>query len=326
MLVRLVLGVRRLWIVLLCGACGPVVSGGSDDGSTSAMEGPDGSTGEAPDPTLGTSGDPSGPDPSGPDPSGPGTSTGTTEGGESGSSTGDGITFIEPTGGCGDLPDGVLGHCSLPECTPEEQECFEGEACKAWANDGGAVWNATRCSPVPDDAGLVGEPCAAEGSAVTGVDTCDVGLMCWNVDPETLEGTCAEYCDAEDGDPGCTDPSETCSVWNESVLPLCLPACDPLASTCGEGFGCYPGSEANFVCVRDGEQVHQDDVFHPECSSGTFWANAERVDGCVDDEPCCAAYCDLSAAAPCGAGVECLPFFKAPDPAFEDVGYCQAAQ
>lgn len=318
---------RWCWLVLLCCACGPVVvpGGGDDDGATatSGDVGSSTSDGGPVSSTAPTTADPTEP---GSTTSTPGTSdTGSHGSEDSGDSSSSGIGFIDPTqGGCEDLPDGVLGHCTFIDCTPEEQDCFEGEACKAWANDGTTIWNATRCAPVADEPGQLGEPCIVEGSAVTGVDTCDVGLMCWNVDAKTNEGACVQFCDPIDGDPGCADPGATCNVSNEGVLPLCLPACDPLEPSCGEGFGCYPGSDSNFVCLREGEQVEYDWVFHPECPAGTFMANSKQIDGCTDEEPCCASFCDLSAEQPCGPKVECLPYFKLDTPPFEDVGYCGA--
>ena len=41
----------------------------------------------------------------------------------------------------------------------------------------------------------VGFVFTALGSAVSGVDNCAQGSMCWGVDPETLEGECIAFCD-----------------------------------------------------------------------------------------------------------------------------------
>ena len=56
-----------------------------------------------------------------------------------------------------------------------------------WANDGGGAWNATKCEEIPPEPDGVGEPCTVEISGTSGVDTCVLGAMCWDVDPETNE-------------------------------------------------------------------------------------------------------------------------------------------
>ncbi len=312
----------------MCTACGPVVDAGSELGgsTSSASEGTEDSTASV----ETASGD--GPSAGVTSASGATASPTTSDDGpleSSGSddSSGDGgVTFIDdPTGSCGDVPDGVLAHCSIPVgCSLTGQDCPDGEACRAWANDGGDIWNAERCVPVDADPGQVGDACSFEGSSVSGIDSCDVGLMCWNVDPETLEGACIAYCAGDDPELGCEDPANTCSVHNEGFLPLCLPACDPLGASCGDGFGCYPGSQGDFVCLREGERVALDSLFHPECPSGTFRTPEDQTAGCTEGEPCCAAYCDTSEPSSCGLDVECVPFFDPSGEDFPNLGYCQA--
>ena len=308
-------------IVLICSACGPVVASDGAEGSTTS------------DAMSQTSG---GLDPSttGTLPPGPmtgmtttvGTSVGTTIGvGSSSESSSDevGGFITDPDGGClVELPDGVLGHCSI-ECSLQDQDCGLNEACRSWANDGTDVWNANRCVPVDPDPAGVGEPCVAEDSPVSGLDTCDQGLMCWTVDPKSLEGTCAQYCGLADGDPTCIEPGTTCFVANDGSLPLCLQPCDPLAPTCAAGFGCYPGAHGDFACIREGDRVHVGGLFHPECPSGTFWATAEQVQGCNEEEPCCTAYCSTAEPSACGLDLECVAFFDEPTPEFESLGYCR---
>jgi len=248
--------------------------------------------------------------------------------GDTGSSEDDSAadsSFItDPDGGYGGclerLPEGTLA-LSI-ECSVQDQDCCRGEACKAWANDGGDAWNASRCTFVSDTPAQVGEPCVAEGSPVSGADTCDAGLMCWDVDAKSLQGTCAQFC-GEDG-PSCEAEGEVCSIGNDGAVPLCLPSCDPLASECGEGIGCYPSGE-DFVCVREGTPMYTD-LQHPDCAAGTFNIPADQVQGCSEGEgPCCTAFCDLSAVEPCGADAECLPYFVPAMGKDDTVGYCSVA-
>ncbi len=302
----------RLAFLFLVTACGPAGSGDADASSSSTGETPASSSG-TPDPsTSGTA-----PDSTGTAPSSTGPSTNDTGDQASSSSSDDGGFITDPpTGGiCGGKNGGLAVECSV-----RDQDCCDGEACKAWANDGTDVWNASRCTSIAPNAGQKGEACTAVGSAVTGDDTCDLGLMCWNVDSETLEGTCAQFCGVDDGDPTCATPSEVCSIFNYGSLPLCLPACDPLDPDCTDGFGCYPTSQEDFACVREGDRILSDGVFHPECPSGTFAVAPEFFEECVDDAPCCASFCDQTAQSPC-AGGECLPYFEPPMDTLP-VGYC----
>lgn len=127
------------------------------------------------------------------------------DGGEDG-----GIGFIES-------PDG--GGAAF-ECDLFAQDCPEGEKCMPWANDGGDHWNATRCSPIEPDAGVSGDECTADGSGVSGLDDCELGALCWDVDDMNM-GTCAEMCVGDALDPIC--PPNTWCFSNESGGPnVCL--------------------------------------------------------------------------------------------------------
>ena len=142
---------------------------------------------------------------------------------------GSGIGFIsDPDGG------GVSTECSV-----WDQDCGDGEKCGPWANDGGSEHNATRCVPVDPNPMLPGEACTVEGSGVSGVDDCDVGVLCYDVDNDLLEGTCVAMCSGSEKAPSCPDGT-WCSVSNDGVLPLCLPdelcvADEVCHCMCGEG-------------------------------------------------------------------------------------------
>lgn len=300
--------------------CGPVLPVGENAGAGT------GSTGSAGDTLIQpTSGAPTaGGSTSGPPPWEPTTSVDTGPASSSDDGLGDGGGFIGPTSGCGaGLEDGYLGHCGVGlECDPFEQDCPEGEACRPWANDGGDMWNALRCAPLDPNPGQPGDVCTTRGSPVSGIDTCDVGLMCWDINVDTLEGVCAQLCSGDADNPVCADPDETCMLANEDALPLCLPMCDPLASDCGEGLGCFPASDQAFVCLREGVGVELGEVWHPQCAPGSFWASPEAVSGCVDDEPCCTSYCNVEDPEACGPDAECLPYFEPTMPIDNPLGYC----
>jgi hypothetical protein len=97
---------------------------------------------------------------------------------------------------------------------------------------------------VSGDPQPVGAPCHWAG-AWTGVDDCDVGLVCWDVDPDG-DGTCRAYCTGSVAAPVCEHPDEVCEHHDE--VQLCMPRCDPAAANaCPAGETCraQPGG---FAC------------------------------------------------------------------------------
>lgn len=241
----------------------------------------------------------------------------TEDGGDSGISTG----FItDPDGG------GVSIECSL-----WDQDCGEGEKCAPWANDGGSAWNATRCVPVDANPAQPGDPCTVEGSGISGIDTCDVSSMCWDVDPETNEGVCTAFCTGSENAPVCDDPDTSCSIANDGTIILCLPSCDPLLQNCPDGQACYP-IDNSFVCAPDasGDDMGADNdpcEYINACDSGNVCVVPDIVDGCpAGSTGCCQAVCDLTDATAdgCTANETCEAFFEEGNvpPGYEDVGIC----
>jgi len=259
------------------------------------------------------------------DPTTPGTTAGNetnddapvgTSGSAGDSTGGDDVSFIE-------TPDGGVAMCDM-----WTQDCPDGEKCMPWANDGGSTWNATRCSPIDDDPGQPGDECTAEGGGFSGLDTCDLASMCWDVDGETNTGTCVSFCEGSAVDPLCSDPDEVCPITSDGLPILCLPTCDPLLQDCVEGQTCHPKGDG-FICFPDasgGMGVFGDPCeYFNECAPGFWCASAESVPGCVGSGGCCASYCNTSAPmSSCEPGTECVSWHEegtAPT-GEEDIGVC----
>jgi len=221
-----------------------------------------------------------------------------------------------------------------PDCDLWAQDCPEGEKCMPWANDGGNAWNSARCSPVDDDPGQPGDECHGEGSGVSGIDSCGIGLMCWNVDEEN-NGVCASFCGGSEANPTCDDPTTSCVIANDGFLILCLPQCDPLLQDCNDGEACYPVND-DFACAPDASGTMglfaEPCEFINACDPGLFCANAEAVPDCAGSLGCCSTFCDLAAPDPnaaCeGAGQECVTWYEEGQspPGFEDLGACAIPQ
>jgi hypothetical protein len=213
------------------------------------------------------------------------------------------------------------------ECDPFAQDCPADEKCMPWANDGGSRWNATRCSPIDPQASGLGEACLVEGSNVSGIDQCALGLMCFDVDPPTNTGVCAAMCGGSEASPTCAEGT-TCLIANGGALSLCLPDCDPLGTPCDDGHGCFPGVAAGeFVCLpAPSEQIVSAGTcaYAGGCEPGTVCVDGTQLPACDDPEGCCTRWCD--AAAPvdaCTDGTTCQSFFLAdPPPGFETLGVC----
>lgn len=230
----------------------------------------------------------------------------------------------------GPSPDGQVS----VECDLFAQDCPEGEKCMPWANDGGSAWNATRCTPLAAPPVQVGDECTVEGSGVSGIDDCDTGVMCWDVDSETNTGTCVSMCIGDEANPICEDPDTTCAIMNDGVLVLCVPTCDPLLQDCEEGQACYPVLD-EFVCLPDGSgemgAAGDQCEYIDACDPGTVCLGAAAITTC-QGAGCCVPVCDHTDAesdalcAEFDAGTLCEPWFedgRAP-PDYQHIGACVA--
>ncbi|MCR9162932.1 MAG: hypothetical protein ACE37F_14535 [Nannocystaceae bacterium] len=207
----------------------------------------------------------------------------------------DSATFLDSS-----APTSSPPSCSLLPCSLIRQDCCHGYACKTsenWAGD----WNYPVCTPLVDDPAGVGEPCTLEDSRLSGIDSCDAGLMCFHASPDTLEGECVELCEDHETFE-CSQDGMRCMTANDGALPLCLSACDPLLEDCAEGFGCYEIPEADdFGCV-----LIESDVA-PCPPSHIFVGNPVYGLGCTPKETCCVPVCDALEVDPCEPGSECYP-------------------
>lgn len=212
------------------------------------------------------------------------------------------------------------------ECSTWEQDCSKDEKCMPWANDGGNSWNATRCSPLADDPSAVGEPCTAEGSFVSGIDTCERWAVCIGPDLDLLDGVCVEMCSGSPEAPVCDDTDNGTCFGADGVRPLCLPICDPLVAECDEGYACAPAA-GPWECIPEGDvPLGEPCDATNACSSPSVCAPPDAL--CPEGSAgCCASICDLSDPEPdldCADGQTCMPSYEdgRAYPGYEDVGLC----
>ncbi|MEX1366905.1 MAG: ribulose phosphate epimerase [Nannocystaceae bacterium] len=302
----------KIWIAAMCAALALSACGTVDDTEMTGTTVPADDDANDDDPVTTTESPQTGTD-DGPQE----TTTATDDGQDSGS---DDVSFIQD-------PDG--GGVSF-ECDIFAQDCPEGEKCMPWASSGG-TWDATRCSPIADNPNQPGDPCTVEGGGASGIDDCDIGVMCWDVDPETNMGTCEAMCTGDESNPICEDPDASCTIANDGAIVLCLPNCDPLLQDCPDGQACYPVAE-DWVCGPDasGEMGAAGDSceFINVCDQGNVCLDAAAWPDCQGSIGCCSPVCDLSQPDPdsqCpGAGQLCEAWYEegnAP-PGYEDVGVC----
>jgi hypothetical protein len=250
-----------------------------------------------------------------------------------GSSTGPGQTSTDPTTTGSSMPTttgsddatttgvdlddgGSSTGVVIPEdCSILEQDCPGGYKCMPWADDGGNSWNDTKCVPIVEDPNAAGQPCTYLAGPWSGEDDCDASSMCWGLSPETDIGTCQPFCMGPEENPTCADSCQVCPQLGDGPTFLCFDTCDPLASSCGPGEGCY-GINDYFQCVPDGSPMGTDIgspcEFINACPAGMACLGADAVPGCVDGTGCCVPYCSVGGADPCPGllpGTTCTPWY-----------------
>jgi len=211
-----------------------------------------------------------------------------------------------------------------PTCDMFAQDCPSGEKCAWYDPSGGSSYASTRCVPIVPEPDGVGDACTLTGDGM-GFDTCELGALCWDVDPETEEGTCTAYCIGDAANPMCPDPEQRCMGRN---LQLCLPSCCPVEQDCPPRQGCYPVSNS-FICAPDagGDSGAFLDPceFLNVCDPGFFCANPDVLPPC-EGPGCCAPFCDVGSTtcAEYDPDLVCTPWFELGEapPIYEHTGAC----
>lgn len=219
---------------------------------------------------------------------------------------------------------------SALECDLAVQDCPAGQKCAPFAGTGSGEPDSTQCVPVARDPDKPGEPCTVEGSPFSGIDSCDGGSVCWNVDPDTLAGRCVALCDQARAEP-CADDHACVAIT--ALLDVCAPHCDPLAPACQADEVCIldpDGDSAQFVCIHqavgDGGAAFQPCEFLNACGLGLACIEPDAAVECDESAPgCCLPFCDLGQPDCAGEGAQCVAWFEpgqAP-PGLADVGVCR---
>lgn len=225
---------------------------------------------------------------------------------------------------------GTTGDFAPPEsyaCDPRLQDCPAGSKCTPFsASNMGDDWDGARCVPLVEDPAGLGEPCLTQEYALSGIDDCGPGLLCWYfAAADDLRGRCLGLC--REGDT-CLDPGAVCYQSTKPSF-LCYPLCDPLAQDCPppatlcvrsrsvDGFLCrYPDDRpagAGSPCATE-----------TDCAPAHVCDPADRVSGCAG-ERCCAPLCSLSQPDCPSELPHCEPHDDDPRERYLDVGICRAA-
>ncbi len=175
-----------------------------------------------------------------------------------------------------------------------------------------------------------GEPCKPLEGSLGGVDDCEKGAICWNVDAED-HGTCIELCGGSVEEPACEDNDAfACPAVGEGLFNLCFPICDLLGQDCPDGDLCLP-NYGNAFCVPDASgdtgAVFDPCHFGNDCDPGLVCALSAAA---VECDPrvtgCCTPMCDLGDPdfVCLGVGQSCVPLYMEGEgpPKNMDVGYC----
>ncbi len=256
-----------------------------------------------------------------------GTTAPTSTGGDTGSPTSTG-TGTDSTTSDSTTSEATTSDNEGKACDPWDQDCGAGLKCMPYATDGGDSWDANKCTPVGESKS--GAPCLAlKRSATSGYDTCGPDLICWEVNPDTLVGTCYSLCGGSPITPIC-GAGTSCSQTNKGVVNVCLETCDPLIDKCSGEQVCVPDNVEEFLCLgASGDDVAAGDAcsFINECAAGSMCATPNSAALCDQQaKGCCLPFCSLKDPV-CPLGLDCVGYFpKGMAPAQHvDLGLCQDA-
>src|SRR5690606_38942722 len=110
----------------------------------------------------------------------------------------------------------------------------------------------SRCVPVDPNPVGPGEVCVVPGDFGDGIDNCDKGSICLDLEHEG-SATCVAYCSGSMDAPKCPETEDRCSFLFEPTVPVCFTKCDPLIQDCSPAESCVPNETAlgapHFVCM-----------------------------------------------------------------------------
>jgi hypothetical protein len=210
-------------------------------------------------------------------------------------------------------------------CSVIHQDCPDGRKCSPrwWEHDGRVVPNDAACVPIAERPKILGEACAIDGAAGSPCDDCDGSTRCW---PDDQGHSCVAFCSGSRPDFTCPEDTACALMWN-AYFPLCLPRCDPLVPTCGEGFGCVLTSLQEFVCfpalIDEPGALDQLCMFERPCAEGLTCIPASALaNACASDFGCCRPWCNVADPS-CARGDSCVPYFDDPPPGHANLGVCR---
>lgn len=234
----------------------------------------------------------------------------------------EGEQTVDCWGDAGPLSGWVCQFSTL--CNVWLQDCPAGEKCRAYSPTH-SWWTTIGCVFEDPIAAKVGEPCERSGGIYAGLDSCERGAVCWDVDPLTNLGTCAALCDGAPHDPICPEGS-ACVLVDPMRAAFCLEPCDPLApDPCTPGYVCTLVADA-LACLP--AQAAPAAVAEPcerpsDCAAGLACVPGERLPACVG-AACCTPFCELEQlGAGCPAQApSCAPALSDAPPGSAHVGVC----
>lgn len=218
----------------------------------------------------------------------------------------------------------------IESCNGYMQDCPAGQKCMPYADDGGGSWNNTKCVPVMENPAGVGEPCFVVDGGTSGIDNCELGAMCWDVDVED-KGLCITMCTGSP-EAGICPQGFWCASFARggAYAGVCIPECDPLAPDCDPSDVCIPNPNGvGFLCVLDTSgragQAHDPCLFANACDPGLWCVDVASAKECdPQGQGCCEPFCDITAPNTCpGQDQVCVTIYDGePDPDHPNVGYC----